>query len=59
MDNVQKKQQTDWIAAQNFIRFQALLDLKTDDRKCKILSQLLAEEFDKFEKPLSEACHAR
>jgi hypothetical protein len=47
----QKQMQADWTAAKYIVGFQELLNGETD----RILSQLLAEEFGKFKKPLAEA----
>jgi hypothetical protein len=43
--------QADWTAAKYIVGFRELLNGETD----RILSQLLAEEFGKFKKPLAEA----
>jgi hypothetical protein len=54
----QEKMEADWIATKNIVRFQKLLKSETDDARYRILSQLLAEEFRKFNEPLAEARHA-
>jgi len=39
-----------WIAASNIARFQRELDSETDGLRYKILTVLLANEYEKFEK---------
>ncbi len=36
---------TDWIIAQNIPRFQELLKQETEEGRCRILANLLADEF--------------
>ena len=40
----------EWVTTQNIGRFQELLKAETDEGKLKILTILLADEFDKFKK---------
>ena len=40
-----------WIATENIVRFQDLLNGETDDGRYRVLAQLLADEFEKFKKP--------
>lgn len=47
----QEQMQADWTATKNIAGFQGLLNGETDDGRYKILSQLLSDEFGKFEKP--------
>lgn len=43
----------DWVIDQNTARFQELLKQETDEGRCRILANLLADEFGKTMKPLS------
>ena len=47
----QEQMQADWFATKNIVRFQELLNGETDDGKYRILAQLLADEFEKFNPP--------
>jgi hypothetical protein len=46
------------MVTKNIVRFQELLNGATDDGRCSILSQLLVEEFRKFNKPQAKAQRA-
>ena len=50
--------QADWTATKNIVRFQELLNGETDDGRYEILAQLLADEFEKFEKTQAEPQNA-
>ena len=46
MDHKTKEDlRTDWIIAQNILRFQELLKQETEEGRCRILANLLADEF--------------
>jgi len=50
MEMTQQERHADWVITQNIARFQERLSAETDEGKYKILAQLLADEFRKFEK---------